>query len=131
MSKTTTETSSPNYDLPPDLRVFAEKSVEQARQAFEGFITAAHRTAAAFEGQAQAARQGAKDVGQKALAFAERNVESSFDLVQKLVRAKDAKEMMALQADYIRNQMQALSEQARELGEETAKVAKDAASAPR
>jgi hypothetical protein len=47
------------------------------------------------------------------------------------VRAKDAKEMMTLQADYIRNQMQALSEQAKELGEETAKVAKETTSAPR
>jgi hypothetical protein len=42
------------------MRAFAEKSVEQARQAFDGFISAAHNAVAAFEGQAETARKGAR-----------------------------------------------------------------------
>jgi phasin len=111
------------FQIPPEMRAFAEKSVEQAKQAVEGFISAAHRTVSAFEGQAETARKGAKDVGGKAMEFAERNITSSFDFAQKLVRAKDVQEMLELQASYVRTQMQVLTEQAKELGQNAGKIA--------
>jgi phasin len=114
------------FEFPPEMRAFAEKSVEQARQAFDGFISAAHNAVAAFDGQAETARKGAKDVTEKAIAFAQQNVASSFQLVQQLMRAKDVQEALTLQSDYVKQQMQALTEQARELGEASAKAAKDA-----
>lgn len=116
-----------NFEIPPEMRALAEKSVEQAKQAFEGFITAAHRTVSAFEGRAETARKGAQDLGQKAMEFAERNIATSFDFAQKLVRARDVNEMLRLQADYIREQMQALGEQAKELGESAGRTATDTA----
>jgi phasin len=126
MAATRTDT----FEIPPEMRDFAEKSVAQAKQALETFMTSAQRAANAFEGQAKATHQGARDIGQKALAFAERNVESSFELAQKLMRAKDVEEMLKLQGDYIKSQMQALSEQAKELGASTTQMAKDAAKPP-
>jgi phasin len=120
---------SENFEVPPEMRVFAEKSVEQARQAFEGFISAAHRTVSAFEGQAETTRKGAKELGEKAMAFAERNITSSFEFAQKLVRAKDIDEILKLQADYIKTEMEVLAEQAKELGERTSRAAKDATKA--
>jgi hypothetical protein len=39
--------------------------------------------------------------------------------------------VLKLQADYVRNQMQALTDQARELGESTSKAARDAATSKR
>jgi len=107
------------------MRAIAEKSVEQAKQAVEGFISAAQRTVSAMEGQAETARKGAKDVSGKAMGFVEQNVATSFDFAQKLVRAKDLQEMLELQASYIRTQMQALSEQAKELGQSAGKTATD------
>ena len=80
-----------------------------------------------FEGQAETARKGARDIGQKAMSFAEQNITNAFEFAQKLVRARDADEIMKLQADYIKEQMQALSEQAKELGESTSKVVKESA----
>lgn len=115
------------FEVPPEMRALAEKSVEQARQAFESFISTANRTVSALEGQAETTRKGAKDLGAKAMALAERNIGSSFDFAQKLVRAKDVNEMVKLQADYINEQMKALPEQAKELGESTTKMARDAA----
>lgn len=109
------------------MRAFAEKSVEQARQAFDGFISAAHQTMSAFEGQAETARKGARDVTEKAMTFAEQNITSAFAFAQDLVRAKDMQDVLRLQAEYIQRQMQALTEQAKELGESTSKAAKDAA----
>jgi phasin len=115
------------FDVPPEMRAFAEKSVEQARQAFDGFISAAHQTMSAFEGHAETARKGARDVTEKAMTFAEQNITSAFAFAQDLVRAKDMQDVLRLQAEYIQRQMQALTEQAKELGESTSKAAKDAA----
>ena len=119
--------ASDRFEVPPELRTFAERSVEQARQAFDGFISAAHHAMSAFEGQAETARKGARDVTEKAMSFAEHNIASAFELAQALVRAKDMQEVLRLQGDYIRRQMQALTEQAKELGESTSKATKDAA----
>jgi len=118
------------FEVPSEMRTFAEKSVEQARQAVDGFMSAAHNAVNALEDQAETARRGAKDVADKAMSFAEQNIASSFDFAQQLVRAKDVQDVMALQADYVRRQMYAFTEQARELRESTSRAAKDAA-APR
>jgi phasin len=114
------------FELPPDMKAFAEKSVEQAKQAFEGFISAAHQAVSTLEGQSETARQSAKDVTAKAMTFAQKNIASSFEFMQKLVQAKDFQEVLKLQSDYVKTQMQVLTEQAKELGESTAKAAKDA-----
>ena len=113
------------FQIPPEMRALAEKSVAQAKQAVEGFISAAQRTVSALEGQAETARKGAKDVGEKAMGFAEQNITSTFDFAQKLVRAKDVQEMLELQASYIKAQMQVLADQAKELGQSTGKMATD------
>jgi len=122
-----TMAASDRFEVPPELRTFAERSVEQARQAFDGFISAAHHAMSAFEGQAETARKGARDVTEKAMTFAERNMTSAFAFAHDLVRARDLQEVLRLQADYIRHQMEALTEQARELGASTSKAAQDAA----
>ena len=119
------------FDVPPEMRAFAEKSVEQARQAFDGFISAARHAVSTFEGQAESARKGARDVTEKAMTFAEQNIASSFEFAQQVLRAKDIQEVLRLQADYIKQQMQVLGEQAKELGESTTKAAKDAAAPKR
>ena len=119
--------ASDRFEVPPELRTFAERSVEQARQAFDGFISAAHQAMSAFEGQAETARKGARNVTEQAMTFAERNMASAFAFAHDLVQARDLQEVLRLQADYIRQQMETLTEQARELGESTSKAAKDAA----
>jgi phasin len=119
------------FQIPPEMRAFAEKSVEQAKQAFEGYLAAAHRTVSAIEGQAESARKGAKDIGAKAMDFAQQNITSSFEFAQKLVHAKSVQELMELQTSYIKTQMQVLAEQAKELGEGATKVAADAAKPPK
>jgi phasin len=115
------------FEVPPELRAFTEKSVEQAKQTFDGFISAAHRTVSTIEGQAENARSDVKNLGEKAMQFAERNIASSFEFAQQVVRAKGVEDMLKLQADYIKSQMQALTDQAKQLGEHTSKMAKDAA----
>jgi phasin len=116
------------FEVPPEMRVFAEKSVDQARQAFDGFMAAARRAMSAFESHAETAHKGAKDVTGKAMNFAEQNIANAFDFTQKLMRANDIQEVLALQAEYLKTQTQALAAQVKELGESTNKAAKDAVS---
>jgi phasin len=119
------------FEMPADMRAFAERSVEQAKQAFDGFISAAHQAVNAFEGQAETARKGARQVTEKAMTFAEKNVSNSFEFAQQLVRAKDVQEVLKLQADFIRGQMQVLAEQVRELGDTAGKAATESATPKR
>jgi phasin len=115
-----------NFEIPADMRQFAEQSVAQAKVAFDGFISAAHKAVNALEGHAAAAQASAKDVSQKVMGFAEQNVSSSFEFAQQLVRAKDVQEMVRLQTEFIKTQMNAMSEQAKVLGESATKAAMDA-----
>jgi phasin len=108
--------NAPNFEVPTQMRQFAEQSLEQARKAVDGFMTAAQKTVTTMEAQTTAAQSGAKDVGQKAMGFAEQNIANSFEFAQKLVRAKDLQEVMALQQEFLASQMKAMSEQAKDLG---------------
>lgn len=118
------------FEVPADMRKLAEQSVEQARQAFDRFISAAHEAVADFEGRAQAARSGALDVGGRAMGFAERNMAASFDFAQKLVRAKDVEEVIRLQTEYVKAQVATLNEQTKELADAAAKLAKESTAKP-
>jgi phasin len=111
------------FEIPAEMRALAEKSVEQARQAFDSFISAAQQAASGADKQAAGARASAQELGGLAVRFAERNIAASFEFAQRLVRAKDSAEVLALQADYMKSQMAALSEQAKELSKEAAKMA--------
>jgi phasin len=115
------------FAIPTELRAFAEQSVEQARKAFDGFIDAANQAMGQFQGRAQAAQSSASAIAHKSLSYAEQNVAASFDFAQKLMQAKDASEIMALQSEYLSKQMQALSSQVQDLGQSAAKIVVDAA----
>jgi phasin len=115
------------FAIPNEVRTFAEQSVTQARQAFEGFIHAANQAMGQFQGQAQTARSTASEIAHKSMAYAEQNVATTFDFAQKLMHAKDSVEVMALQSEYLRRQMQTISAQVQDLGQSAAKMVVDAA----
>jgi phasin len=112
------------FEIPAEMRAFAEKSVEQAKQAFNSFISAAQHAARTAETQAASARTGTKEVGELAIDFTKRNIASSFEFAEKLIRAKDAEELTALYADYVKSQIAALTDQAKELSKQAAKTAR-------
>ena len=110
------------FAIPNELRSFAEQSVTQARKAFEGFIQAANQAVGQIQGQAEAAHSGASEIAHKSMEYAEKNVGATFDFAQKLMHAKDAAEVMALQSEYLGRQMQVLSAQVQDLGQSAAKM---------
>lgn len=105
-----------NYEIPAEMRDFAEKSVEQARKAIDSFMSAAQKTADTFEGSANTVQASAKDATRKTFSYAEQNIAAAFDLAQKMVRAKDMQEVMQYQAEYVRTQLEAMQTQMKEFG---------------
>ena len=105
------------FQIPEQMRQFADSSVEQARSAFNDFVEATQKALSSAEGSARSAQLGAGDAGRQALAFLEENVAATFDHAQKLVRAKPLEEMGALQRDFLRHQFESLSSQSVALGE--------------
>ena len=97
--------------------------MEQARVAFNSFMTAAQQAISHFEGQAKVVQTGAKDVSEKAMSYAERNVANTFAFADRLVHAKDIQQVIALQTEFVQAQMKELAEQAKELGAAASKIA--------
>lgn len=105
------------YEVPVEMRDFAEKSVQQARKAFDGFIGAVQQSTTAAEDNANAAGANVKDASSKAVSFAQANVSAAFDLAEKMVKAKDIQEVMSLQANFMKTQMENAQAQAKAMGE--------------
>lgn len=110
------------FEMPAEMRAFAEKGLEQAKTAFDAFVNAAQQAASVTQTQVMTAQSGAREMSQLALRFAENNIASSFEFAQKLMRAKDPAEVASLHADYVRTQVAALSDQAQELGRQASKL---------
>jgi phasin len=104
------------YEIPAEIRDLTAKSVEETRKAFESFIAAAHKATAQAEGTATALQSSAKEAGAKALSFTEAHVKAALDHAQKLVQAKNPQEILAHQSEYVKKQLAAMEEHAKELG---------------
>ena len=116
------------YEIPTEMRDFAEKSVEQARKAFDGFLSAAQKAMDSLEGSTSSMQANAVDATRRTLSFAEQNISAAFEHAQKLVRAKDLQEAFQLQSDFARSQFAAMQGQMKELGEIASSAARNASS---
>jgi len=106
-----------NNMFPPQMRAFAEQSIAQAQKAFDELMSATQRAVSSFEGQTTTAQSSLRGLQQKVVSFSERNVAASFEFAQKLLHAKDGEEVMRLHAEFVKAQVQAMTEQARELAQ--------------
>jgi phasin len=115
------------FEIPKEMRSMAEASVDQARKAFEKFVAGAQAAAGSLEERGETVRAGAKDIGAKAISYAEQNVKTSLDYAESLLHAKDLSEVMRLHSTYVQAQMRSLAEQASEMGQMVSRAAIDAA----
>jgi phasin len=108
--------TNPQFEVPVDMRDFAQKSVEQARKAFESFVSVAQKTADAVDSASANVRANVKSVSTQSLGYAEQNINAAFDFAQKLVQAKDPQEAFTLQSEYVKSQLAKMQSQAKEIG---------------
>ena len=115
------------FEIPKEMRSMAEASFDQARKAFEKFLATAQQAAGSLEERGATVRAGAKDISNKAITNAERNVQASLDYAQSLLKAKDLTDVMRLHSEYVQGQMRSLAEQASEMGQIVSRAAMEAA----
>ncbi len=101
------------FEVPVQAREFVEKSIEQARSAFEAFTGAAEKAVGSFESALPGA---AKEVNSKIFAATQANIEATFDFAKKLAQAKDPQEILQLHAEFAKAQTENFQKQAAEVG---------------
>ena len=115
------------FEIPKEMRSMAEASFAQGRKTLEKFLENAQAATGTLEERGATVRAGAKDIGAKAVANAEKNVQASLDYAEQLLHAKDLPEVMRLHGEFVQSQMRTLAEQANEMGQAVSKAAMDAA----
>ena len=112
-------------EIPCEMRVVAERSVEQAKLAFDNYIQVIEDTASTFEERVEANQVGPKDISRMAMNFALRDTISAFEFAQKIIQARNIGEFIRFLAEFINLQLQVLSEQLKDLGETFSKATMD------
>jgi phasin len=114
--------------IPEALGALAEKTVGQTREAeaYDRSKDALEASIATFERSFDAAGWGAAAFNRKIIDVARRDLNSGFDLANRLAGAKNLAEIVQLQVAYWRKQFSALTAQAEEVPTLSTKVAADA-----
>ena len=110
--------TTPPFEIPTDMRKVTSQSMEQARTAINGYLHF-------LQGHIPGNIMGGSELSNKILGYAERNVGSAFEFTQKLVQVRDIQDLTRLQMEFIQAQMQALTEQAKDLSETATKAVMD------
>ena len=110
-------------EIPPQVREFAKKSVDQEEKAVSTFLDSASKSVAVAPGPMT-------DVAKQVLAITEANLKSSFEYARKLMQAKDISEVMQLQSDFLRNQFGVATDQFKQLSGGAVSAAKDSKEKP-
>ena len=111
------------FEIPEQMRTFADKSVDQAKKAFDDFMNATAKAVEKSEASAKSMETGARDVNRRALAFLEANVAASFDFAQQLVRARTVEEIGKIQQAFLQQQTEAAQNQSRDMADAIGKAA--------
>ena len=113
----------PKFEIPEAVREFTEKSVDQAKKAFDDFIIATHGAIAKVVKTSTASQASAAELQKTVLELAEENVAAAFDHAQKLTKAKSVQELVELQNAFLKTRMAAIGEQTRVVSESAQKAA--------
>ena len=111
------------FEVPEQMRAFAEKGVSQARDNYAKFKDAAETHNGTIEAVFTTASKGASEYSAKLVEFFKANASSSLDFAQELFGAKTPAAAMELWTSHARKQFESLSAQAKELTELGQKVA--------
>jgi hypothetical protein len=101
------------FEIPEQMRNATDRSVVQAKKAFQQFLDAAGKAADAAEGSVKSIGETTADIKRETLAFVEGHIAASFDLAQRLAQARTVEEMAALQHAFLKRQMETVASKTR------------------
>ena len=98
------------------MREMAQTNLDKARDAVSKYMAESQKMREKADSSIRATYSTAKEMNEKAVAFAEANVQAGFELAERLLQAKDPQEMGTVYQNHLKEQMEKMNAQFRELG---------------
>src|SRR5260221_11644697 len=115
------------FEVPEQMRAFAEKGVSQARDNYAKFKDAAETHNVAIEAVFTSASKGASEYTAKLMEFMKANTTAHLDFTQELFSVKSPTDAFALWTGHSKKQLETFQAQAKELAEIAQRAATAAA----
>jgi phasin len=115
------------FEVPEQMRAFAEKGVSQARDNYAKFKDVAESHNGTIEAVFSTASKGASEYSAKLMEIMKTNTTASLDFAQALIGVKSPSEAMELWSSHAKSQFETFTANAKELAELAKKVATDTA----
>ena len=113
------------FEVPEQMRAFAEKGVSQARDSYAKFKDAAESHNGTIEAVFSTAGKGASAYSAKLMEIMKASTTATLDFAQELIAVKSPSEAMELWSSHAKKQFEAFTANAKELTELGQKVATD------
>ncbi|MGO8912971.1 MAG: phasin [Bradyrhizobium sp.] len=111
------------FEVPEQMRAFAEKGVSQARDSYAKFKDVAESHNSAIEAVFASASKGASEYSAKLMEIMKANTSATLDFAQELIGVKTPSEAMELWTAHAKKQYEAFTAASKELAELSQKVA--------
>ena len=105
------------FEVPEQMRAFAEKGVSQARDSYAKFKDVAESHNGTIEAVFTSASKGASEYSAKLMEMMKANTTATLDFAQELLGVKSPSEAVELWTSHARKQYEALTAQAKELAD--------------
>ena len=115
------------FEVPEQMRAFAEKGVSQARENYAKFKDAAETHNGTVEAVFSSAHKGASEYASKVMEFMKANTTAQLEFTQQLFSVKSPQDAFALWTGHSKTQLETFQSQAKELVELTQRVAAETA----
>jgi phasin len=115
------------FEVPEQMRAFAEKGVSQARDNYAKFKDVAETHNGTIEAVFTIASKGASEYSARLMEIVKTNTTANLDFAQELLGVKSPSEAMGLWTSHTRKQLETATAQAKELAELGQKVATETA----
>jgi len=128
VADTVTNVEFPSFDASKaadQVRAFAEKGIEQSKEAYAKLKNGAEETQKALESTFETVKSVGSDLSLKTIAALRANSEATFAHFEALVGAKSLSEIVELQTAFVRKTVETAVEQAKELQAVSSKAAED------
>jgi phasin len=111
------------FEVPEQMRAFAEKGVSQARDNYARFKDVAETNNSTIEAVFANASKGASEYSAKLMEIVKANTTSSLDFAQEIISAKTPSEALELWTSHAKKQFETFSVYSKELAELSQRVA--------
>jgi len=113
-------------EIPEALRELMKMSIEQARRAFETFVSTSEKTWKSLENSSPSGRASLYALNAKIAEITHLNAEANFALAMQLAESKDLNHATELQSQHVKKQMETFVHQLEEMRDLTAQIIQEA-----